>query len=94
MRMKSRLPAVHLCCARGGCWFINKPLSTSQPLSITTNTLPHFLVLSGDFNDDDGKDEKEYAWKLAERWKFDEDDSLAVGPQGPDVVDDYEARFL
>ena len=56
--------------------------------------MPHFLVLSGDFNDDDGKDEKEYAWKLAERWKFDEDDSLAVGPQGPDVVDDYEARFL
>ena len=59
----------------------------------TLHTYLHFIVVyTGET--DDGNDE-ERAWRLAERWKFDEDDSPAVGPEGPDeqdraLLDDYE----
>ncbi|EGN97434.1 hypothetical protein SERLA73DRAFT_161474 [Serpula lacrymans var. lacrymans S7.3] len=47
--------------------------------------------------DDDGDEER--VSKLHERWRFDDDDSPVVGPEGPDeqdrvLIDDYEPRYL
>jgi enhancer of polycomb-like protein len=50
-------------------------------------------------SDDDNESDEERTWRLAERWKFDEDDPPAVGPEGLDeqdrvLVDDFDPKFL
>jgi enhancer of polycomb-like protein len=93
--------AIRLRRTRGGRWFIDKRLPPSRATSTTKDT-PHIFTFCRRLHggsDDDGLSDEERAWRLAERWKFDEDDCLAVGPDGPDeqdrlLLDDYEPRFL
>ena len=99
---KEEEPVLHALClhrACGGRWLIDKCLPASQPIPTTTNAaqICSFCCHLHGGDSDDGNDE-ERAWRLAERWKFDEDDSPAVGPEGPDeqdhvLLDDYEPRF-
>jgi enhancer of polycomb-like protein len=54
--------------------------------------LPHRRSHSSDSESDDGSD-------LERRWKYDQDDEPAVGPDGPDehdrvLIDDYDARYV
>jgi len=40
---------------------------------------------------------QELSWRVRDRWKFDNDDEPAIGPDGPDeqdrmLVDDYSAE--
>ena len=40
---------------------------------------------------------QELSWRIRDRWKFDDDDEPAIGPDGPDeqdrmLVDDYSAE--
>ena len=58
----------------------------------------HRRLHKGDSDDERDVEDEECAWRLAERWKFDEDDDPVVGPEGSDeqdhVLRDFEPRFL
>ena len=91
--------AIRLRRARGGRWFVDRRLRTTS----TTMEAPHVFssrrrLHEGD-SDDDRQSDGEQSWRLSERRKFDEDDSPAVGPEGPDeqdrvLLDDFDPRFL
>ena len=94
--------AIRLRRARGGRWFVDR-LRTSRTTS-TVMEASHFFSFrhhhlhEGDSNDD-RKSNGEQSWRLLERWKFDEDDSPAVGPEGPDeqdcvLLDNFDPRLL
>jgi enhancer of polycomb-like protein len=93
--------AIRLRRARGGRWFIDRRLPASRETlgTIDTSHIFSFRRRPHERDSDDDMHDEESAWRLAERWKFDQDDTPAVGPQGPDeqdrvLVDDYEPRFL
>jgi enhancer of polycomb-like protein len=88
--------------ARGGRWFVDRRLPTSLSSLLTTD-ISHIFSFRRRLHEEDSGDgakhDEERAWRLAERWKFDQDDLPAVGPAGPDeqgrvLLDDYEPRFL
>ncbi|KAI0793285.1 enhancer of polycomb-like-domain-containing protein [Abortiporus biennis] len=59
---------------------------------------PRATLPSPDFDSDMDDEERERRRRLAERWKFDEDDVPAVGPKGADeqdrmLVDDYQVAY-
>lgn len=88
--------------ARGGRWFVDKRLPSSRPLAIPdTSNLFTFCrrTHNGDSDDERQRKMRNALHRLAERWKFDEDDYPVVGPEGPEeqdrvLMDDYEPRFL
>jgi len=96
---KSTPRAIRVRRACGG-WFIDKRTPSSRPSStIDVSTLFTFRRHLYDSNDEDHKEDEERAWRLVERWKFNENDSLSAGPDGLDeqdcvLLDDYEPRFL
>ena len=82
-------------------WSLVHRQTSANVTAIINNNEPiaHFLVSSSFIQGRLGDNNQECAWRLAERWKFDEDDSAAVGSQGPDEqgripMDDYHPKFL
>ena len=59
----------------------------------------HHHCLHEEDSDDDRKSNGKQSWRLLERWKFNKDDSPAVGPEGPDeqdcvLLNNFDPRFL
>jgi enhancer of polycomb-like protein len=94
--------AIRLRRARGGRWFVDRRLPTSQTTSMTrdaSHVVSFRRRLHEGESDDDNESDEERTWRLAERWKFDKDDPPAVGPEGLDeqdrvLVDDFDPKFL
>lgn len=88
--------AVRLRYGRGGRIHLDRRDAISRPFF----NLPRSNLFGTDELmdvDTDNREEDENRNRLAERWRFDMDDSPAVGPDGPEeqdrvLVDDYDDR--
>lgn len=94
-------PAARVRRGRGGRFHVDRRLPPSG-LSLSKGPSYPFSFrrrFPGGDSNDDSKEDEERAWRLADRWKFDEDDCPAVGPGGPEeqdrvLVDDYDPKYL
>lgn len=94
-------PAVRIRRGRGGRYHIDRRLPTSRLSFSKGSSYPFTFRRPLSTAEDSGEDDKdeERLWRLSERWKFDDDDGPAIGPDGSEeqdrvLVDDYHPKYL
>lgn len=86
---------------RGGRTWVERRIRTTR-FGGSDNTMCDYTRYGPRFPDRevDEAEERERAWRLTERWKYDADDDVPVyGPDGPEeydrvLIDDYDPKYM